>query len=248
MVELLEAISGWQLDREQLVIMGNFNNDTTQRAFKHHFQEVELVDAMAYLHSQPTLLMYNRGSYPIDAIYISPGMLQGAKGGYMAFEEGLLSNHQGLWLDLQTKVLFRNRERFSQTTNTQQLQCQDPRVVDQYNQRLVDKIRKQRLDDQVGQLQADSQLVTMAAVDCIDHKLTQAKLEAERHCCKLKAGSIEWCPVLSQDIQAIQYWKGRAKQLAGGNISNNVLQKQAKQAKIKHKTHGPAPTMEGVQK
>jgi len=34
MVELMEAIRAWLQDREQLVIMSDFNNDTTQGVFK----------------------------------------------------------------------------------------------------------------------------------------------------------------------------------------------------------------------
>jgi len=45
--------------------------------------------------------MHNQGSFCIDAIYISPGLLQGTMGGYLGFKDGLLSDHHGMWLDLQ---------------------------------------------------------------------------------------------------------------------------------------------------
>jgi len=113
MVKLMEEIRMWLQEGKQLLIMGDFNDDTTQGAFKRRFQEVGLVDALAFLHDQPTRPTYNCGSYPIDAIYMSPGMLHGATGGYLAFEEGLISDHCGLWLDLQTEVVFGNQVRFS---------------------------------------------------------------------------------------------------------------------------------------
>jgi len=68
----------------------------------------------------------------------------------------------------------------------------------------------------------------------VDKELTKAKLKAEWQCCKFKLGGVAWSPVLSQAIQAIQYLKGWVKCQAGSTISNNVLQKRARQAKIKH--------------
>ena len=81
MVELLEAIREWTSAGELLLVMGDFNDDTTQASFKRRMQEVGLVDALASLHGQPTAPTYNRGTFPIDAIYASTALLQGAKGG-----------------------------------------------------------------------------------------------------------------------------------------------------------------------
>ncbi len=111
MVELLAEIKGWREEGEQLVIMGDFNEDTSQGTFKRRFQELGLVDALAHLHGQPTLPTHNRWSNPIDAIYISPELLQGARGGYLGFEDGLLSDHREMWVDLQMEVLFGSRDR-----------------------------------------------------------------------------------------------------------------------------------------
>jgi len=68
-------------------------------------QELGLVDALASLHGQPTLPMHNHGTSPIDAMYASPVLLQGAKGRYLDFEDRLLSDHHGIWLDLCKDVL-----------------------------------------------------------------------------------------------------------------------------------------------
>jgi len=61
----------------------------------------------------------------------------------------------------------------------------------------------------------------------IDKEFIDAWLEAEKQCQKIKAGGVAWCPLVTQAIQAIQYWKGWLKQAKGGSISNNVLQKRA---------------------
>jgi len=158
MVELQVEIKEWLMAREQWVIMGDFNTNTAQPAFKQCFQEVGLVDALAFLHGQLTWPMHNQGSFPIDAIYLSPGLLQGATGGYVAFEEGLLSN-------LHMEVLFGSREWFSWVGTAWQLKCRDPHVVAQYNQRLLVDIQQQGLVNLVCQLDQEGHKVKMADVD-----------------------------------------------------------------------------------
>jgi len=54
MVELLAEIKEWWAAGEQLVVLGDFNDDTSQEAFKRQFQELGLVDALTHLHGQPT--------------------------------------------------------------------------------------------------------------------------------------------------------------------------------------------------
>jgi len=78
MVELLEEIQEWTSAGELLLVLGDFNDDTTQPSFKQRMQEAELVDALASLHGQPTAPTYNRGTFLIDAIYASMALLPGA--------------------------------------------------------------------------------------------------------------------------------------------------------------------------
>jgi len=73
-------------------------------------------------------------------------------------------------------------------------------------------------------------------------------LEAEKHCHKIKAVRVAWCPMLMQAIQAIQYWKAWLKRALGGVISNNILQKRARLARIKHEAHGATPMQDTIKK
>jgi len=53
-------------------------------------------------------------SFPIDGIFVSPILLDGARGGYLAFNEGLGSNHHSLWMDIPTSTLW-GRALYQQT-------------------------------------------------------------------------------------------------------------------------------------
>jgi len=153
MVELIEEIRNWQQLGELLLVMGDFNDDTAQPSFKQRMQEVGLVDALASLHRQPHLPTYNRGATPIDAIYASPGLLLGASGGYLEFEDGLLSNHRGLWLDLRKEILWGGKDNLCVGGHARRLKCEDPHVVKKYNKHLLASIQKFKLLEKVDQLQ-----------------------------------------------------------------------------------------------
>jgi len=61
------------------------------------------------------------------------------------------------------------------------------------------------------------------------------------HVWPIKTRGVDWCPLLTQAIQAMQHWKGWAKRWASGTISKNVLQTWAWKVHIKHEVHGPGP-------
>jgi len=152
MTKLLAEIKAWLTTGEQLIILGDFNDDTAQPGFKQRFTKVGLVDALATLHGQPTWPTYNRWSFLIDAIYLSPALLQGATGGYLAFEEGLLSDHRGIWLDLHMEVLFGSHEQYHKPWAAWRLKCEDLRVVAKYNQFLLAAIWQQGLLEEINRL------------------------------------------------------------------------------------------------
>jgi len=96
-----------------------------------------------------------------------------------------------------------------------QLKCNNPRVIGKYNQHLLVEIQHLELMKQVHQLQQGT-TVPAEDSDCIDQELTHVRLEVEHHCRKVKAGGVAWCPLLTQALQSIQYWKGWLKQVSGG--------------------------------
>jgi len=84
-------------------------------------------------------------------------------------------------------------------------------VVTRYNQWLLAELRKEGTLDQILQVEPGSKAVPAGNIEQLDRELTRAKLEAEHHCRKLKAGGVDWCPLLTQAIYVIQYWKGWTK-------------------------------------
>jgi len=123
----------------------DFNNDTLDTAFfARRFQTLGLVDALAIFHGTPTLVMHKWGTKPIDEMLLSPALLHGATSGYLAFKEGLMSDHKGLWLNLNLKVVMGLMARLSNTGAAHRLKYScDSRIVTKYNQYLLATIQQQ---------------------------------------------------------------------------------------------------------
>jgi len=65
-----------------------------------------LVEAIMTLHKSKPSQTCQRGQDPIDGIFLSPLLLEGAQGCYLEFDDGLGSAHRGLWLNLPVIALF----------------------------------------------------------------------------------------------------------------------------------------------
>jgi len=73
-----------------------------------------------------------------------------------------------------------------------------------------------------------------AEYEALDHISIESKRFAERHCRKIKASKIPWCPQVSCCINRILYWKGLLSKIQGSRIGSSVLSSQAKKAGIIH--------------
>jgi len=64
-----------------------------------------LVDAVTGQHGQLGPNTHNRGTNPIDGIFIPIALLPNVSSGYFAFGEGIPSDHRALWIDIPLAAL-----------------------------------------------------------------------------------------------------------------------------------------------
>jgi len=93
-------------------------------------------------------------------------------------------------------------------------------------------LRAQALQTSITGLQLTK--AQQAEYKVLDHISTESKWFAERHCWKIKAGKIPWCPQVSCCINQILYWKGLLSKIQGSRIGSSVLSSWAKKAGISH--------------
>jgi len=89
-----------QAKGEQIIIMADINEDIKGTETKKNIHQIGLVKALMTLHRTKPPPTHQRGQEPIDGMFISKSLLKGAKGGYLEFDNGLGSEHRGIWLDL----------------------------------------------------------------------------------------------------------------------------------------------------
>jgi len=81
-------------------------------------------------------LTHQRGQEPIDRIFILESILEGAKGGYLEFDDSLGSDHRGIWLDIPAIDLFGDPNINFTPAKARRLQCKDPRIIVKYTKAL----------------------------------------------------------------------------------------------------------------
>ena len=103
--ELWEEIDKWRSNGEQLIIMGDWNNDVSDKTFKELFRQRDLVPAVTSQHefmSPPAT--HNRGKKAIDEIFISSS-IKVNRAGFLG-HGALPTDHRLAWIQIPTEAIF----------------------------------------------------------------------------------------------------------------------------------------------
>jgi len=184
-----------------------------------------LQDAVTTQHGPSTPNTHNRGSTPIDGIFVPSNFIPAIYSGYLVFGEGIPSNHRAVWVDILIETLgwFKTVEWIP--SQAWWLKCEDPWLVKRYLQALEEELTKPTTFTRLKILvqQVSGHWLTCAQkiqLETINSETTMAKLAAEKWCRKLPVGKVQWCPKITQAIARILYIK---KHQGGGHISTKYL-------------------------
>jgi hypothetical protein len=111
----------------------------------------------------------------------------------------------------------------------QSLRLQDPQIVRQYTEELLQQLEHHKLLDKVESLREASQSRTWTEeheqlYQVVDRIITEAMLYAEKSVGKRYSSCYQWSPVLKATVQTLRYWHMRLKQLRQLPISMTKLQ------------------------
>jgi len=126
--DLIAEVQEAQVEGEQIIIMADINEDIKGPVTKKYICQIGLVEALMTLHKTKPPQTHQRGQEPIDRIFLSESLLEGAKGGYLEFDNGLGSDHRGIWL-LPAANLFGDPNINYTPAKARRLQCKDPRII-----------------------------------------------------------------------------------------------------------------------
>ena len=129
LLELETLIQDWRLKGFQIVIMGDFNEDVTNRKLRDRFGHFGLVEIFLDKHGKPPNT-YDRGIAPIDGIFASSSINILVRG-YTATDWGMKSDHRLLWMDVKVNEIFGTLHPIW-IPRAQKLKLVDPRIVQKF--------------------------------------------------------------------------------------------------------------------
>jgi len=105
LTDLSAQVKQWTSEGDTVVLLADINDDIRTDLITSTFWQMGLVDAITSQHGQCGPNTHNRGSTPIDGIFIPPSLLPHVTSGYLAFSEGIPSDHRALWIDIPLSAL-----------------------------------------------------------------------------------------------------------------------------------------------
>jgi hypothetical protein len=103
--DLSRLIRKWTEAGESVVLLANWNVNARGKKTRKYTTDLGMREVITEFHGDAGPRTYNRGSKPIDRIFMTQDLYI-VQGGYMPFGMGIGSDHRCLWLDLQTRVLI----------------------------------------------------------------------------------------------------------------------------------------------
>ena len=158
---------------EQLIIAGDWNTDVRNIDFRNKFLDRGLIPAITGTHGDNGPETYNRGSNPIDEIFVS-AHLDISACGYL--EHGSNSaDHRPLWVDIVKTSALGSRLPPIPSFQARRLKIKDPRVVLRYTEALDTYLKNNNFYLRMEQL-AQSYSIPLAP----HHQLEYEKLDMIR--------------------------------------------------------------------
>ena len=195
-----------------------------------------LQEILRTLHPQTSPPPTNqRGSKPIDSIFVSPALNNACRGGWLKFGSGI-GDHRPLYIDIDFQKLLGENRFVIKRPQIRRLKCEDPRIVSNYNRIFESHGQKNKIYNTFHQLkdqfgthftrQSQSNLIHL------DYSVTTATHVAESKCRKLRMGNIAFTAELAKMRGVIELWNNVIRKKNGKNISSTYIKRLAKTCNI----------------
>ena len=125
--DLENSIKAWVESGDQVVLGIDANEDIRKGKFRDAMNRAGLVEIISHLHGEDLPRTQNRGSKPIDGIWVSPSLVA-CQAGYLPFE----FDHRAMWIDIPHELAFGHNPPPIVKPAARRLKCHDPRIVKCY--------------------------------------------------------------------------------------------------------------------
>jgi len=103
--DLIEQVALWQSEGDMVIILVDINEDIQEEPILSTFWQMGLAETIIAQHGIQGPNTHNCGTNPINCIFISTTLIQAVTSGYLAFGEGIPSNHRAVWIDIPLAAL-----------------------------------------------------------------------------------------------------------------------------------------------
>ena len=238
---LAKEIMEWQNKGEQLILMGDWNEDIAGTPLRNWMEIFGLQEAITDIHGNKPPSTYHRGSHAIDGIFVSPS-IKAIRAGYLAFGD-TPGDHRCIWIDVPHKMILGYHMADIPRANARRLKLDDPRTVQKYqdildiflsSRQVYSRLRELRNTVKPGQQLSPTQEKNYESIDRIRFKGMKI---AEKKCRKLKMGKKQWSPALQKARDTILFWTLIKRRLKRCKVGARRILKLKKKLKIQRNTH-----------
>lgn len=238
--DIIALIKSFQINGQDIVLMMDANEGQGHGSAS---DDIALACGLKDAHSLTCDLTtppatYHRGSEKIDFILISPRVALSVRAAILALQDGYLSDHRSLIVDLDATQLFSSKTSPIILAPTHRhLTSTNPRAVNVYVKHFLTFIETQCIESRIADLLhqsnlghwSDRQVVEWEAIDLL---LDHGQTAAENKCPKRKSGSLPWSPDLDRAGRTVQYWRLRMREFTTRLTNHSTLERLANSLEI----------------
>ena len=225
--DLCKEVAEWLELGDQLVIGIDANEDVRSGVLTTKLERLGLVENVTAKHGCQGPPTYDRGSVPIDGMFVSR-TLRGCRCGYDEF----IWDHRLVWIEIPLTIAFGHNLPPIVKAKARRLKCEDPRVVQRYLDLYKADILKFDMMGMATRLQELAKVIPLHHAknqyDVLDHMRFAAMMEAEKRCRKLKMGAKQWTPDFQRIREEIKLWNLVLRKMRGTSVNGRFLERQIK--------------------
>ena len=193
-----------------IIVQGDFNESiNSPEKLNEKIKNAGLYNLMEnHINSKNLPRTFNRGSQAIDHVFMTKHLLDNTTyAGYAPFEEGYISDHQGIFFDLKENALFPTTQSNIIHHEFRRLKSKLPKRVGKYIKQLNDDWETHNITDQfkqiAHQLKQQGQTKKLCKkLNDLDKLITELMICAERKSTTVTSHHPEhWSPTLADAIK-----------------------------------------------
>jgi exonuclease III len=240
--DLQEAIVNWQNQGELIILSGDMNTGdkadkkSLDRFWAPFLLNTGLIDAhKSHLKVDWLPNTQARGKVQIDFIFVSPA-IEIKRCGFLPFT-AIPSDHRGLWIDFSVQSILGLFPPPLQKFQARRLKLIDPRVVERYQNILLNLIEAYNLPQQIEEIQAIPQNEWTNGYrekyQTISVLYRELMIKAERGCRRIFKGAHSWSPEFQVARKKYILWTLVMKHCNGEKVAVKKILALKNQLKIK---------------